>query len=64
MATFAISLCFTVSSKDSDKAYELTERIGNYVVQEDMATEFSVIDVEELESDEVLDFEDDDEDDE
>lgn len=64
MAIFAISLCFTVSAKDHDKAYEMAERIGSYVQQEDMATDYTLIDVEELDSDEVveeLDFEEDDE---
>ena len=58
MATFAISLSFTANVKDAEKAYELAERIGNYVVQEDMANEFTLIDVEELDSDEAepLDF--------
>ena len=63
MATYAVSLSFTFGAKNDDKAQELAERIGAYVVQEDMATEFSIIDVELLDDDEDpikdLDFEDD-----
>ena len=51
MATFAISISFTAGAKDHDKAYELAERIGAYVQQEDMASEYAVVDVELLEDD-------------
>lgn len=51
MATFAISLSFTTTVKDHDRAYTLAERIGNYVVQDKMATDYSVIDVELLDDD-------------
>jgi hypothetical protein len=62
MATFAISISFTVTAKDHEKAYSLAERIGEYVVQENMASDQTLIDVELLEdeeADEDLDFGDD-----
>lgn len=50
-ATFAISLTFTATAKDSDKAHELAEKIGEIVVGERAAKEFTVIDVEQVEGD-------------
>lgn len=64
MSTFAISIQFTCTVKDYDKAGELAERIGNYVQAEKMATDYSLIDIEQLDDDEPLeelDFEEDDE---
>ena len=65
MATFAISITFTCTAKNADKAAALAEQIGSYVQQEKMATEYATIDIEELDSDEVveeLDFESDEDD--
>lgn len=64
MATFALSIQFTVTRKDHDKAAELAERIGNYIQAEKMATDFALIDIEMLDDDEPieeLDFSEEDE---
>jgi hypothetical protein len=50
-ATFAISLTFTATAKDSDKAHELAEKIGDSVVDDKFAKEYTVIDVEQTEGD-------------
>lgn len=51
MATFCISIAFTTTVKDHDKAYALADRISNYVVAEKMAKEGAIIDVELLDDD-------------
>jgi hypothetical protein len=60
-ATFAISLTFTATAKDSDKAHELAERIGDSVVDDKLAKEYTIIDVEQTEGDEEDNFHEDDE---
>lgn len=49
MATFAISLSFVVDSADYDNAEELANRIGDLVIAERLASDYSTIDVELLE---------------
>ena len=64
MATFSIAVSFTTKVKDHDKANALADRIGNYVVQDKMASDYTVIDVELLDDDEAaeeLGFNEDDE---
>lgn len=64
MPTYAISIEFiTNKPKTDEKAQALADRIKEYVIQEKMAHDANVIDIELLEPDddavEELDFEDD-----
>lgn len=52
MATYSISISFTVESKDLAKAEKHAGRIGDLVISESLAEDFSVVDIEELENDE------------
>lgn len=55
MAVFSVSIAFVVDAKDHDKAEAKAKRIGAYVVQDKMATEATIVDIELLEDDEPLD---------
>ncbi len=48
---YAISITFTVHAKDHLTAVDLAEQIGVLAQQEDLANEYSLIDVEELDVD-------------
>lgn len=64
MATYAISIEFILNAKTDEKAAELGERISAYVLQEKMAKEAHVIDIENRDDDEAIDALDFDEDNE
>lgn len=56
MGKFAVALSFTVDAKDYDDAEKVAQQLGNCVVHEDeLAEKYSIIDIEFLEDDDVLD---------
>ena len=52
MATFAVTVTFIVDAKNWDRAEETARNIGDHVDSEKLASEYSVVDIEQLEDDE------------